>query len=236
MIDFHSHILPEMDDGSKNIEESKEMLGLLAGQGVKTVVATPHFYANDESVEEFLLRRKASYEKLQEALSEGMPRIVPGAEVRYYQGISRLADIKDLCIKGSNLLLLEMSSSRWTDYTVKEILDLSCRGNLTVILAHVERYMNFQSRSVWEKIAGSGVLMQVNADFFLGFGTKGKAMRMLGNRTVHLIGSDCHDLKHRPPRIGEARNLIQKKLGVEFLEELEEFEESLFYQTAKSIL
>ena len=51
MIDFHTHILPLMDDGSKSIEESIKMLKMLSAQGVKRIVATPHFYANDESVD-----------------------------------------------------------------------------------------------------------------------------------------------------------------------------------------
>ena len=107
MIDFHSHILPGMDDGSKNIEESLALLRMLAEQGVKKVVATPHFYANDESVEKFLARRQQSYESLRAALPAGMPEILLGAEVRYYQGISRLKELKELCVQGSNLLLLE---------------------------------------------------------------------------------------------------------------------------------
>ncbi len=236
MIDFHSHILPAMDDGSKNIEESLKLLKLLAEQGIHKVVATPHFYANDESVEEFLRRRRAAYDQLREALPEGMPEIVEGAEVRYYQGISRLPDLKALCMEGSNLLLLEMPSSRWTDYMVKEIEDLSGRGNLTLVLAHVERYMELQSRRVRDRILDCGVLMQVNADFFLGFGGGRKALRLLADQTVQLIGSDCHDLNHRPPRIGAAMEQIRKKLGSGFLDELNAFEESLFDRKAAKLI
>jgi len=64
VIDFHAHILPHVDDGSKNIDESLLMLKSLAEQNVKLVVATPHFYANDESVDEFIERRNVSYELL----------------------------------------------------------------------------------------------------------------------------------------------------------------------------
>ena len=63
MIDFHTHILPNVDDGSKGVEESTLMLTRLFEQGVNKVIATPHFYANDESVDEFLLRRNAAFEK-----------------------------------------------------------------------------------------------------------------------------------------------------------------------------
>jgi len=57
MIDFHSHILPKLDDGSSSSDESCKLLRCLATQGVESVVATPHFYADNESVERFLARR-----------------------------------------------------------------------------------------------------------------------------------------------------------------------------------
>ena len=99
MIDFHTHILPGVDDGSKNVEESLLMLDSMKNQGVKTVIATPHFYANDESVESFLSRRNEAFSSLKKSLADG-PEIILGAEVRYYDGISRLEDLKKLRIEG----------------------------------------------------------------------------------------------------------------------------------------
>ena len=66
MIDFHTHILPKVDDGSRSLEQSLAMLNELKKQGVKKLVATPHFYANDESVESFLERRNRVYAELKE--------------------------------------------------------------------------------------------------------------------------------------------------------------------------
>lgn len=227
MIDFHSHILPRMDDGSQSIEESVALLRLLAEQGIKKVVATPHFYADDESVEAFLKRRKATYEKLKQAYSSDLPALVLGAEVRYYQGISRMEDLKALCIEGTNLLLLEMPTSRWTDYTLREFQELCCRGNLQIILAHVERYLGMQSRAVRDQLEQSDILMQVNADLFASVASRRKALKLLGEQRIHLIGSDCHGLTYRPPQIGKAIRYIRKKFGEEFLEAFAEFEENL---------
>jgi protein-tyrosine phosphatase len=61
VLDFHSHILPEVDDGSQSVDESILMINALAEQGIDRIVATPHFYANDESVSEFLVRRQKAY-------------------------------------------------------------------------------------------------------------------------------------------------------------------------------
>ena len=141
MIDFHSHILPMLDDGSKSVDESLEMLRMLSEQGVKRVVATPHFYANDESVDDFLKRRAESFERLKGHLTDDLPEIMLGAEVRYYNGISRLDRLRKLTVENSRLLLLEMSTAKWTEYVVNELIELSNSGDLTVALAHIERYL-----------------------------------------------------------------------------------------------
>lgn len=235
MIDFHSHILPRMDDGSQSVEESIALLRLLAEQGIKKVVATPHFYVNDESAAAFLERRKAAYEKLKAAYSSDLPALVLGAEVRYYQGISRMENLNALCIEGTNLLLLEMSASRWTDYTLRELYELSRRGNLRIILAHVERYLGLQSRAVREQLEQSDILMQVNADLFTSFASRRKALKLLGEQSIHLIGSDCHGLEYRPPQIGEAIRHIQKKFGEDFLKDYAAFEEHLLDHKAKAL-
>ena len=81
MIDFHSHFLPGMDDGSKSVQESLKMLSLARDSGVNQIVATPHFYASKESPEHFLRRRESSWETLKEALPDDAPQIWLGAEV-----------------------------------------------------------------------------------------------------------------------------------------------------------
>ncbi len=228
MIDFHSHILPRMDDGSKSIEESLEMLRRLSAQGITKVVATPHFYANDESVAEFLERRKQSYNSLMPHITEDMPEILLGAEVKYYQGISRLEDLKALCIEGSDLLLLEMPMCKWTEYTVKEVVDITGFGNIIVVMAHVERYMNFQSKKIWNQLLECDLLMQVNADFFTELHTRRKALKMIMDQTVQLIGSDTHNLTTRCPRMGEAFEIIRKKHGEGFVRHINHYENELF--------
>ena len=179
MIDWHTHILPGIDDGSRNVAESVLMINMQVSQGVSTIIATPHFYANDETVDSFLERRKNSFELLKPELPEGSPKIKLGAEVRYYQGISRMADLKDLRIEGSKLLLLEMPTEKWTEYMVRELIELSSKNNVKVVLAHVERYLNLQSSAVLDRIYNSDIFFQVNAKFFTSFFSKHKALSLL---------------------------------------------------------
>ena len=222
MIDWHSHILPNIDDGSQSVAESIELLKSLKEQDVDTVVATPHFIANNESIESFLNRREASYNELKSELTAELPNLVLGAEVKYYPGISRLDDIKKLRIEGSRLLLLEMPISKWTEYTVKELVDLANSKKATIVLAHIERYFSLQKQEVWNRLYESGILMQVNASFFKGL-SKRKALKMLQDGKIHFIGSDCHNITSRPPNMNKATDLIAKKMSFSFISQMNEY-------------
>ncbi len=230
MIDFHAHILPKMDDGSRSTDESVKMLLALKEQGIDTVAATPHFYANDESVQAFLKRRQASFEALKSAAPDGMPGIILGAEVKYYEGISRLDGLESLCLQGTRLLLLEMPMKSWTEYNVRELIDISCSGKIIPVLAHIERYMRFQHKGMFDMLPENDVLMQINASFVCGMLTKSKAIALLGRRRAHFIGSDCHNMSDRPPNIGKAYEIIRKKLGEDFSEGFNEYAKNYIYR------
>lgn len=223
MIDWHTHILPQMDDGSHSVEETISMMTAQASQGIKTVIATPHFYANDETLESFLARRQKSFDKLKSELPDNLPDVKLGAEVRYYHGISRMADLKALRIEGSKLLLLEMPFNTWTEYMIRELIELSGKSDIQIVLAHIERYLSLQEPGVWARLYESGILMQVNARYFTSIMSKHKAMSLLREGGIHFIGSDCHNMTSRPPQIGKAFEVIQKKLGNSYLDQMNEY-------------
>ncbi len=233
MIDWHSHILPAMDDGSENTAESIELIKMLSQQGVNTVIATPHFYANDESVDSFLQRRETAKNELLSAFENCPLNIILGAEVKYYQGISHMENLEALSIQGTRLLLLEMPMCKWTEYTVKELENLSRTSGLTIILAHIERYISLQHSSVWDRLYESGFLMQVNASFFVEKAARRKALSLLKNGLVNFIGSDTHGISHRPPKIDEAFEVIEKKLGKATLERINEYGKSVLEYNKK---
>lgn len=213
MIDIHSHILPGMDDGSRSVEESVKMLEASARQGVRYIAATSHFYAMENSPEQFLRRRAAAAALLQTVWQPQFPRLALGAEVYYFDGISRTDKLDQLKLENTRLLLLEMPFSAWSGRMVTEILDIQSRRDTTVLLAHIERYMAFQKPAVWRELLDNGVRMQCNAEFFLHWKTKRKALRMLREGKIHFLGSDCHNVTTRPPRLGEAMEVIDKALG-----------------------
>ncbi len=224
MTDWHSHILPGVDDGSKSVEESLALLEMLKAQGMDNVAATPHFYADRQSLDSFLENRGSALEALKARLPEEAPRILCGAEVLYYPGISVLDGLRKLHIEGTSVLLMEMPEAKWPESTLREIISIASQGRRTLVLAHVERCMPYQAKGTWERLLSSGVLMQANASAFLdGFRSR-RAFAALAAGKLHFLGSDCHNTTTRAPRIGQALERIEKKLGWEAVEELQEAE------------
>lgn len=223
-IDFHSHILPKIDDGSQSLEESIALLRMEAEQGIQHVVATPHFYPRHNDFQHFLSKRSQAEVALRERLKNesGLPEISIGAEVYFFPGISDSEAISQLTIGKKSYILIEMPESPWTDSMYRELEGIYVKQGLTPIIAHVDRYISpFRTFKIPEKLMDYPVLVQANASFFLRRSTSGMAMRMLEKGQIHLLGSDCHNLKHRPPRLGEACALICRRLGNQVLGDME---------------
>lgn len=199
MIDFHTHILPCIDDGSQSIQESVSLLREEKRQGIQAVVATPHFYANEHSPGTFLKKRNMAWNQLKPYLWEELPQVYLGAEVQYFEGICSIEDLELLRITGTDMLLVEMPFNHWSDRVIEDILDLNEREDIQVVLAHIERYMAMQPETIWRELRECGILMQCNVSFFDNWKTKHRAMNMLKHGEIHLLGSDCHNMRTRKP-------------------------------------
>lgn len=213
MIDFHSHILPGMDDGSRSVEESLAMLRELGRQGVDLVALTPHFYARDNDPERFLQRREAAWQRLQPALTGDLPQTLLGAEVYYFRDISHMEGLEKLCLAHSNVLLLEMPFQTWTEGEIREAEELCRCGRFTVMLAHIERYWKDQKPSVWQRLREAGAVFQCNASFFRPGLHQGAAIRLLRRGFVQVAGTDCHNMDSRKPNMDVAAAALEKRLG-----------------------
>ena len=217
MIDVHTHILPCIDDGSKSVEMSLQMLRISAQQGVKTVVATPHFYPTRNNPEKFYEDRQKAWEQLGQ-LPEGLPRVILGAEVAYFDGISRSSQLEAMRLGDSNLLLVEMPMSPWTDYMIDEVVSIPGNLGLQPVLAHVDRYLHrSQLPRYLEELLDMEIPLQVSASAFLKFSQRSKMLRLIKNGWVDFLGSDAHNLTTRVPNMADAAQVIAKKLGEEAL-------------------
>ena len=231
MIDFHTHILPAVDDGSQSTEESLKMVTSLKSQGVNTAVATPHFYADEDNPRRFGKRRTEAIGKLTDTLKSNSVdfEIVPGAEVAYFEGISDCEEILDMKIGDTPVMLIEMPFSTWSQRMLNELDGIYYKNGTIPLLAHLDRYIRmFNQKKLADKLSGLPVLVQVNTSFFLDKKYSKLAFSMLTKGQIHVVGSDCHNMESRKPNMDEAMQVIEKSLGHNYVRNLEHNERVIF--------
>lgn len=208
--DIHGHFLPELDDGSKSVSMSVEMLKMSREQGITRMFATPHYYPV-ESVSAFLSRRDRAEAALRDALAAdggSFPEFCVGAEVAYRPGIGYEQDLEKLCLGHSGYLLLELPFSRWGKEVARDIANMTSTRGVIPILAHLERYR--QDRQILSAILEQDVLVQMNAEYLLDWKTRGVGKKLLRAGRVQLLGSDCHRTERRAPNLGQAVQWLEK--------------------------
>ncbi len=220
-IDFHTHLLPNLDDGSQSVEESRQMLECLRGQNVELAVATPHFYSGKASLDDFLQKRNDACRRLSSSCPDLQPRLLLGAEVSFFRGMGKAERLAELCIAGSGALLLEMPFTQWGRGEIAELHQILSRG-ITPILAHIERYDAFQKDlTALNEIINLPVVLQVNAEALLQWKTRKFVFRLIDSGFQILLGTDCHNMKTRKPDMDEARKILGRKYGEAYLAQLD---------------
>ena len=141
MVDFHTHILPGADHGSRSIDISLKQLALAKKHGVDKLIATSHFYPHVHSVDEFIQTRNASYEKLKQKMDSDSSQIRLGAEVLLCDGMEKLSGLESLCVSGTRTLLLELPFDGFEDSyvsTVKKIINKGIRDGKAIVLSNAD--------------------------------------------------------------------------------------------------
>ncbi len=211
--DFHSHILPAIDDGSENVGMSLKMLEMEKAAGVTTVVATPHFYLSQQSQSEFLEKRQEAYEKLSAELDESAPRIYLGAEVLYTPSLSEI-DLKKFCIGDTRYMMIELPYQKLTGSFTRSFKSFlnEITHEITPVLAHAERYLSFTDADSIYEIMESEMIVQVNCGSFKPFTSQIKFINeLITHGEAHLLGTDCHNVTSRKPNMDMAKKYIEKK-------------------------
>lgn len=221
VIDFHSHILPGIDDGSRSPEMSAKMLELSARQGITIMIATPHFYADRMPLRRFLEKRAASCDLVGPVSENYGIRLIEGAETSFFFGMSNAEDLKKLTIADTSLLLLEMPFCPWKDTHIQEVKRLVDRG-LTPVMAHIERFYPYQKdKRIFDELYALPILVQVNAQALLSRRSRRLSLKLFQDGNAHLLGSDCHNTLFRPPNLASGREMIAKKLGSQYLTKID---------------
>ena len=227
LFDLHSHVLPGIDDGSVDVTEAISMLKLAYENGIGFMIATPHFYPRENTPEQFMCNRDASVDKLLEAIkNEGVkeiPHLGLGAEVAFFKGMSRSTALEKLCIQGTRLILIEMPFTRWSAAILDDLLGIKTVLGLVPVIAHLDRYLQYQDEDILSEVLSGEVLIQINASSIENNKKSKRILKMVGDGEIDFLGSDCHNLTDRAPDMHLAIDTIEKKFGREALEEFEKF-------------
>lgn len=201
------------------------------GQGVRRIALTSH-YSTDVPLVSFLSDREAAFLRLQNAMEshpklEGL-QLKLGAEVLYSPNLAFIPAQK-LCLEGTNLLLLEFAGDEIPFRLETTVSALRAQG-IEPLLAHIERYSFVMKDPRWlYRWVCAGGYAQINAACLRYSNQSSKFLeKLILWELVQVVSSDAHSLDHRPPNLEEGMQLVQRRLGKEMAEKLENQAEQLF--------
>ena len=235
MIDIHSHIIPGIDDGSRNMEMTLEMLRNAEKDGTKEIIATPHYLL--EYGESTINDIKILVEEINSIVNkEGINiKIYSGQEVYFTENIienyikGNIGTLND-----SRYMLIEFPTQKFDKNIFDILYELQIR-DIVIVIAHPERYKPFiQKPALINDFIGEGYLFQMNAGSLEGkFGEKAKkiANLFLANNIYNFVGSDAHNIKNRNTGLKKAMNLLKEKSM-----DNEEINQCIFKESSKRLL
>ena len=229
MIDIHSHIIFDVDDGPKTLEDSRRLLEESYRQGVRTIISTSHRRKGMfETPEEKIAANFKQVQELAKQVADDLT-VLYGAEIYYTSDIlKKLEEGTFPSLGGTKYVLIEFSMS--TPYKdIHSALGNVIRLGMTPVVAHIERYHCLENdEDRVSELINMGCYMQVNSSNVLKpklFGDRYKFMKkrvqfFLERDLVHFVASDMHNLDDRPPYMQKAYQIVAKKYGAERAEEL----------------
>ncbi len=202
MIDIHCHILPYIDDGSKNMDEAIKLCEIARDNGVNKIIVTPHVSCLDD-IDSFLGERDVLIEELRQALKYYNidVELYPGAEVYVNDDVFFAADLTKLTLNSSKYILVEfdfygLSPNKITSY----LAEITSFG-LVPIVAHPERYEYMQDDyNFINFLSDRGVLFQVNMSNVIGSSSRAEctlARELVRKKVASFIASDAHSADYR---------------------------------------
>lgn len=233
IIDIHSHILPDIDDGARNEEESLKMLQIAADEGICEIIATPHFHYRRGHAAPEEIRNAAK--KMQSILRDRGLSITlhTGNELYYtHELLETVKAGEALTMADSDYVLLEFSPESERRRIQNAVYEFLNEG-YNPIIAHMERYLAFQKHPDFaEMIHEMGAYFQMNGGSLLGnagWNTKRFSKSMVKQGLIHFVASDAHDTAGRSPAFTKVSEWIGRKYG-------EEETSDYLYENPKKIL
>ena len=205
MFDIHTHILPGVDDGSKDMETSKLIIEDELSNGVTSIVLTPHQNRLIKTKDELFLK----FSNFKREFKDCPIKFYLGSEIYYYEGL--IEDLKNdsvLTLNDTNYVLIEFSTR--VETPISDIVyDLVVSG-FKPIIAHIERY-SYLKKEDYLNIKKEGALIQVNSGSFKERKRFKIIKYLLNNNLVDFVSSDVHDTKERKCDFSFSKKYIMKK-------------------------
>ena len=223
-VDVHCHVLPGVDDGSSNMEESLEMLKIAMENGISDVIVTPHYKHGRVGTPREVVGKMTEQIMKQAKLSGIDVQLHPGTEIFYHSSLEERLESGWLSrMNDTDFILVEFSPMdpfRYVRNAMDELLSLGYRP----ILAHVERYQCTLGQIENVRLLHEmGCKIQVNAASIagnLGFKVKHYAKKLLKEELIDYVGTDAHDAKVRKPEMKKCVEVIHKTCSPEYADEI----------------
>lgn len=221
LVDIHCHILPGVDDGAPDMETSRAMIRDAYEQGVRYIIATPHY--RPEMFEPSMKKVIRVYHELRDYAEEVGIGLRLGCEYYRNEQMIRHLDKKlRPTMLGSRYVLTEFSTNDSFVTVRNYIYELITKGYRPIV-AHVERYFCCQEPERIQKLKKLGAQIQINADSVLGY--EGHTIKkfcavLMKDDLVDFIGSDAHNLEGRKMNLGKCATYVRKKMGQDYAEEI----------------
>lgn len=226
--DMHAHVLPGVDHGAQSVEESISMLKESYKSGIRFICATHHYDARYEEPTAFLTKRDEAAKLLSENCAHlEVPKLVPGAEVKYFKNIGGFFDLSPFCIGDSRFVLIEPTNNRWDSTFFTDIEQIMLSQQIIPIIAHVERYGMQAPKNYMRILSDMGAVLQYNADYFMRLFPKAAIKRIPENAMV-VFGSDMHNMTDRAPNLAPALKKCEKYMPERFFESARVLTEKIF--------
>lgn len=224
-IDIHSHILPGVDDGAHDLEESIAMLRIAEKEHIRKIILTPHQKPNRKCVSKNGIENKI--EQLRSELDRQHMDIAlyAGSELFYSHDLDERLRMEKVCtLADSHYILVEFSPDENWAYIRDGIYRLSCAGYWPV-LAHVERYAVLREKEDRvQELIDMGCYMQMNAGSLTGecgLQTRWYCAGLIKNRQIHFVATDAHrSTGRRSPQMSKCAEWLRRKAGEEYTEQL----------------
>lgn len=221
LVDIHCHILPGVDDGAPDMETSRAMIRDAYEQGVRYIIATPHY--RPEMFEPSMKKVIRVYHELRDYAEEVGIGLRLGCEYYRNEQMIRHLDKKlRPTMLGSRYVLTEFSTNDSFVTVRNYIYELITKGYRPIV-AHVERYFCCQEPERIQELKKLGAQIQINADSVLGY--EGHTIKkfcagLMKDDLVDFIGSGAHNLEGRKMNLGKCATYVRKKMGQDYAEEI----------------